>query len=284
MKKYILSSFVLSFIAIVMSPGLAYAAKPAPSSPSSTPLGIDVSWPQCGKQLPKTQAFGIVGVNGGLANTTNTCLKDQLTWAALSLGGTNQEKTQLYVNTANPGGLNTASWPLSNVDVANETPVNPYGNCDGSDSLGCAWLYGRNRAIEDIRDRFVPAANAAGVNANASAYIWWLDVETENTWKLSGSTFDGQSNVAVLEGMTDYFTSQSARVGLYSTAAQWGQIAGKQVGASSSLNGLRNWRPGGANLNTAKQACTAAPLTANGSVVLTQYVSKNLDYNYSCIN
>lgn len=282
MTKIFYSIALLAFTLVLISPAVM-AARPSAGGSTSTPLGIDVSWPQCGKTLPKTQAFGIVGVNGGLATTTNPCLKDQLAWANKSVGGTVQEKIQLYVNTANPGGLNTTSWPKNNVDPAGVTTNNPYGNCDGSDTLACAWQYGWNRALEDVRDRFAPAATLAGIDPSAAKYIWWLDVETENTWKLSGSSFDTQSNVADLEGMAAYFTNQNARVGLYSTAYQWSQIVGTSVSAASNLNGRHNWRPGGANLSTAKQACSAAPLTANGKVVLTQYISKNLDYNYSCI-
>ena len=248
------------------------AVKPASGGAKGTPLGNDVSWPQCGAQLPSTHAFGIVGVNGGLATTTNPCLKDQLIWASTAVGGTVQEKVQLYVNTANPGGLNTASWPKNNVDPEGKTTVNPHGTCDGKDTLACAWQYGWNRAVQDVRERFQPEASLAGIDTSPAAYIWWLDVETENTWKLSGTAFDNQSNVAVLEGMTAYCKSVGARVGLYSTASQWNQIVGKAVSASSNLNGLNNWRPGGATLSTAKQACKALPLTPGGKVVLTQFV------------
>lgn len=258
------------------------AARPSTGG-ALEPLGIDVSWPQCSKRLPAGQAFAIVGVNGGLATTTNPCLKDQLVWGSKSVGGTTQEKLQLYVNTANPGGLNTESWPKSNVDTAGKLTTNPYGICDGSDTLACAWQYGWNRAEEDVRLRFSPAAILAKVPSEPSAYKWWLDVETENTWKLSGSTFDHKSNVAVLEGMAAYFGSIGARVALYSTGSQWSQITGNAITATSNLIGLDNWRPGGANLSTAKQACSAAPLTANGKVVLTQFISKGLDYNYSCV-
>jgi len=276
MKK-ILFSFLLSFASVLVITPSAMAAKPISGAPNTTPLGIDISYPQCGKQIPKTQAFGIVGVNGGLATTTNTCLKDQLIWASKSIGGTSQESIQLYVNTANPGGLNTTSWPTSS------SSQNLVGICDGSDSLACAWQYGWNRSSEDVTNRFTPAATQAGVSTAPSTYTWWLDVETINTWKAPSSSFNTQSNAAVLEGMTAHFQSVGGRVGLYSTAYQWGQIVGSTVSATSNLNGLKNWRPGGANLSTAKQACTAAPLTTNGTVILTQFVSKNLDYDYSCI-
>lgn len=278
MKK-LLFILALSITPFLVSSPTALAAKSTGGGATATtsPLGIDISYPQCGKTVPKTQAFGIVGVNGGLATTTNPCLKDQLVWASKSLGGTPQEKIQLYVNTANPGGLGTSSWPKAS------TIGNPYNNCDGSDSLGCAWQYGWNRASEDVTNRFTPAAVLAGINNNPDSYIWWLDVEIGNTWKEPTSSFNTLSNTAVLEGMTSYFKSINARVGLYSTAYQWGQIVGNSVSATSNLNGLINWRPGGSNISTAKIACTAAPLTINGKVVLTQFTSKNLDYNYSCI-
>jgi hypothetical protein len=276
MKK-ILFGLLLSFVSVLIIAPSAMAARPVGGGTTTTPLGIDVSYPQCDKVLPKTQAFGIVGVNGGLATTTNPCLKDQLIWASKSVGGTPQEKVQLYVNTANPGGLNTVSWPTTS------TSQNPVGNCDGSDSLACAWQYGWNRASEDVTNRFIPAATQAGINTSPSAYTWWLDVETINTWKSPTSSFNTQSNAAVLEGMTAHFQSIGGSVGLYSTAYQWGQIVSNSVSATSNLNELKNWRPGGANLSTAKQACTATPLTTNGTVVLTQFVSKNLDYDYSCI-
>lgn len=274
MKKLVYS-LLLSFISVLVIAPSAFAAKPIVNAPI-TALGNDISYPQCGKVLPKTQIFGIVGINGGLATTTNSCLKEQLVWANKSVGGTSQEKIQLYVNTANPGGLNTASWPLIS------TNDNPYGICDGSDSIACAWQYGKNRALDDVNGRFIPAATLAGINTSPSAYIWWLDVETMNTWKDPTSSFNTLSNTTVLEGMTAYFQSVGGRVGLYSTAYQWNQIVGKSVSAVSNLNGLKNWRPGGASLSTAKQACTATPLTTNGVVVLTQFVSKNLDYDYSC--
>jgi hypothetical protein len=272
---------ILGFAVAVLLGAPAFATKPVSSS-SNTPLGNDISYPQCGKALPTTQTFGIAGVNGGLATTTNSCLARQLAWAWRSSGTQQQPKAGVYVNTANPGGLGTASWPKDNVDPAGNTTTDPYGNCDGSDSLGCAWQYGWNRAVEDVVSRFAPAAQSAGVDSTPASYRWWLDVETGNTWK-TGTGFPQQSNAADMEGMTAYFESLNATVGIYSTASQWGQIAGT-VSGGSNLNGLINWRPGGANLNTAKQACTAAPLTPGGQVLLTQYVANKLDYDYSCIN
>jgi hypothetical protein len=239
---------------------------------------LDISWPKCNQSVPTNQSFGVVGVNGGLANNTNSCLKNQLLWASKSSGATAQDKAQLYVNTANPGGLNTTSWPKNNTDPAGNVSSNPYGDCDNSDSLACAWQYGWNRAVEDAVFRLGPATTSP-----ASSYIWWMDVETSNTWKLSGTTFDQQSNTADMEGMSAYFQSVGGRVGIYSTGPQWSKIVGSSVSSQSNLNGLINWRPGGSSQSTAQQACNAKSLTEGGKVTMTQFISRNLDYDYSCI-
>src|SRR3990167_2274321 len=226
-----------------------FAARPAPS-PSV--LGNDISWPQCGRKLPSSQAFGIVGVNGGLANTDNPC------------------------------GLNTPSWPSDNIDPLGNTAPNPYGTCDHGDTLACAWQYGWNRALEDVHFRFKPAAQAAGFSYSPSSYRWWLDVETENTWKTD--TFGQQSNVADLEGMVAYFNSVGAsQIGFYSTGYQWGQVVGSAVTQSSNLNGLKSWLAGAKTQNGAKNNCSKPPLTTGGQVTLTQFVSGSYDYDYSCI-
>lgn len=273
----VISSFVVSAF---MSLSVLAAPTPAKNQP---PLGIDISYPQCGIKVPMNHAFGIVGINDGLATTPNPCLSDQLQWAAKAVGGTKQEKVQLYVNTANPGGLGTKSWPEDNFEASGNFVVNQYGLCNGDDTVACAWQYGWNRAYDDVKVWFPVAAQKAALDTNPSLYVWWLDVELENTWKTEKTAFAHASNVAVLEGMASYFASQNIRTGLYSTAYQWGEITGNKVSETSKLNGLPNWRPGGKSLSTAQQACSATPLTKNGSVVLAQYISRGLDYNYSCV-
>ena len=238
-------------------------SKPIPT----TQTGNDVSWPQCNKTLPKGQLFGIVGVNNGLANATNPCLAAQLAWADTSTGLTIQPKVSLYVNTANPG-LAGSWWPSSN--IYGGTAVNdPYDACNGTDTAACAYMYGYAKAYDD--------ANIRGVS-NPSSYRWWLDVETINSWESNTVR-----NVADLEGMTAYFQSIGAQVGLYSTAAQWKQIAGSSVAISSNLNGLTSWLPGSRSLNDAKSNCSQPALTLGGIVTLTQYVSSQTDYDFSCI-
>lgn len=281
MIKKLLSLAALFSISMVALTAPAIAAKPTAPTRSQT-YGIDISYPQCGARVPTDQAYGIVGVNGGNAATANTCLGTQLTWATHSSGVVvSQPKVQVYVNTGNPGQVQdqmSTKWPTSHA----ATVANPYGDtCTGANDQACSWEYGWGRASYSA-DYFTSKATDAGIPATVSSYKWWLDVEIGNSWQ-TGSTSALANNTAALEGWTAYFGNQQASVGLYSTATQWNQIVGSTVSGESNLNGLQNWRPGGANLSTAKQACTAAPLTAGGKVVLTQYVSKNIDYNNSCI-
>jgi hypothetical protein len=251
----------------------ASAAKATVKSPS-TP-GNDISYPQCGKTLPSGQAFGIVGVTGGLATTPNSCLATQLKWAAASTGAVaSQPKVQLYVNTANPGEIidQVTTWPTSG--------DTPYGTCDGTNSRACSWQYGLERAQAQEKI-FQDGAQAAGISANIADYIWWLDVETDNTWQ-SGSSDALARNRASLEGMTSYFTSKSAKVGVYSTNYQWESIAGT-IPAASNLYSLDSWMAGARTLRGAQANCKNTPLNSGGRVILAQYVSSGLDYDISCI-
>lgn len=194
------------------------------------------------------------------------------------MGTVNQAKVQLYVNTGNPGLA--GQWPTNNTDPAGNTAPNPYGTCDGSDSTACAWQYGWNRAVDDVQNKFIPAAQAAGVDTTPSDYPWWLDVETTNSWD-SGSSDALTRNRVDLEAMVSYFQSRGIRVGIYSTNFQWGVIVG-DIPSSSNLNGLSNWRPGASDIAGAQTNCSLSPLTSGGTVSLTQYTS-GFDYDYSCL-
>jgi hypothetical protein len=255
--------FVVAAAAAVL---LMLVALPAQAATTAGP-GNDVSWPQCGKALPKGQTFAIVGVNNGLANTTNPCLATQLSWAGTSTGGTGQPLVALYVNTANPGSAGSW-WPTSNT-YGGTTVANPYGNCtEGSVDEACSYMYGYAKAYDDATIRGI---------SHPAAYIWWLDVETGNTWSA-----DKGANRADLEGMAAYFASIGARTGLYSTRTQWTQIVGT-VPSSSNLYRLPSWLAGAKTLALAKRNCSDTPLTAGGKVTLIQYVSGGFDYNHSCI-
>lgn len=287
MKK-ILSLLALSILATALVPSIAFAAKPVAgggTKPAPTPelVGYDISFPQCGKKLPIDHYFGIVGVNGGNAATPNNCLADQLVWANKAKPGSNQSKYQVYVNTANPGEVinQITTWPTTSTDSNGNTPANPYGLCAGANDRACSWLYGWNRSIY-TEGVFKAAATSKGLNSSTGDYVWWLDVETMNTWQ-SGSNEALIRNTAAIEGFGAYYESKGADIGLYSTALQWAEITGNNIDSASNLNGLPNWRPSGASLANAKDNCRVAPLTSGGYISLTQYVQQNLDKNHSCI-
>ncbi|MCJ1713352.1 hypothetical protein [Curtobacterium sp. VKM Ac-2922] len=235
--------------------------------------GADVSWPQCDapSSWPADAAFGIVGVNDGIANTTNPCFAEQRAWAEQTTGGAGQAQLQLYVNTANPG--NKASvWPRSNTVPNGPTLTgsqNPYGVCTGAYDLACTFMYGYTRAYEDGTVRGV---------ADPGAHRWWLDAETDGTWQSSTAL-----NRASLEGMTAYFTSVGGSVGLYSSPAEWTQLFGS-VPQSSSLYSLPTWRPiGTGTLAAAQAACSSTPFKAGGRVEMTQYQSAGVLRDVSCV-
>jgi hypothetical protein len=272
---------------------------------SSTPTGNDVSYPQCSKRLrlPSSPAFAIVGVNGGLANDLNPCFgpsttypsygQSELYWAvADSVGGTTEAKVQLYVNTADPGniynGTLIADWPTSG--------ASPYGDCTtttvttdsgpataGENSTACAWVYGNQRALQDIAWLADAAAQINSqsppdpVSGTASDYPWWLDVETVNSWQTGP---DGQAmNVADLEGMLAAFGDSGAHgVGVYSTGSQWDQVVGA---TPASFANAPDWVPGATSLSDAQAACTTLAPFTGGGVAITQWTS-NVDGDFAC--
>jgi hypothetical protein len=147
-------------------------------APAATvsPLGYDVSHPQCGSPLPAGGGFGIVGVTGGRLLSSNQCASEQFAWAAA------KSARAVYVNTGYPG-------------------------------TGDPVAYGR-RVIADAISR----ERTAG---SSGTTMWWLDVETMNTW--NGTP---QQNATVLDAMAATLQQLGARVGIYSTPDMWGEIVG----------------------------------------------------------
>jgi hypothetical protein len=255
-------------VALVTAIASWLLAAPVAQARPVSPTGNDVSWPQCGKTLPTGQAFGIVGVNGGKASTVNPCFATELAWAKRSTGIiAAQPRASVYLNTGNPGDVyltdpgSVSYWPHSG--------SNAYGTCSGGDDRACAYEYGKYWATRDVQ---IVSQTDPG-----AAYYYWLDVETSNSWNADTST-----NQADLTGMVDYLHSVGVTVGVYSTAYQWGQIVGSVSDPANHLTGLDNWRAGATSLSGAESNCSLAPLTPGARVVLTQYVAKNLDYDYSC--
>ena len=265
---------VTGIAAVAVALGLPVTS--ASAAPTNSPtVGYDVSHPQCGETMPTGQAFGVVGVNGGLATTANPCLSSQLQWAWRSTGAVAaQPKAQLYLNTANPGEIRdlVTTWPSSG--------STPYGDCDGRNSTACSWQYGWERARSSVSSVFVPAAMSAKVDPSPGSYTWWLDVEAANTWQ--SATSSGQArNRATLEGMAAFLRTRGASVGLYAVPDDWQEIAGT-VTWDSNLYRLPSWLPGASSPAGATAACRRAPLTNGGQVTLSQFVSDGWDGDVSC--
>ncbi|HET9733369.1 MAG TPA: hypothetical protein VFP54_11905 [Acidimicrobiales bacterium] len=309
---HLLLSGVVGVALVVGSAAPALAARPAGhggggggggGGGTATPTGNDVSYPQCGSSLPAGPAFGIVGVNDGLANTLNPCLgpsssypsytESELYWAVASAtGGTSQPRASLYVNTADPGdvynGTVIADWPTSG--------STPYGSCNtttvtlasgaysvGEDSDACAWQYGYDKAAQDAA--WLSSAAAAidnqsppvAVAGTASSYPWWLDVETANTWQS-----DTTMNVADLQGMIAGLQAAGATtVGAYSTSSQWNSITGGTSSGSGSLYRIPDWIPGARSLSAAQANCTQPSFTG-GTVALAQWFSRPCHSDLAC--
>lgn len=263
----------------------------------SSGTGVDVSYPQCGSTLPTGQAFGVVGVNGGLANDYNACLSSEWTYALASAGTTTQPKAQAYLNTADPGN-GVADWPSpSNYGNYPDATLNtPYGICTyasgsngaGAMSTACAYVYGYDMVIGGISDgsNGVIAGDIAafhGATGGAlNAQPVWLDVETGNSWQTGSSGLS--MNVADLNGMVAALraTNSAAAVGVYSTGYQWNQITGTPTGtAAGDLWGLADWVPGATTESNAVSNCGQTAFTA-GTLSVTQWTSGGLDYDHSC--
>ena len=68
----------LRLLAITALAAVGVAVTAGTASAAPTGGGYDISYPQCSTTPPTGQAWGVVGVNGGLATTANPCLSTQL--------------------------------------------------------------------------------------------------------------------------------------------------------------------------------------------------------------
>ena len=262
---------------LAASPATVAAARPPASATTAArvgggaSIGYDISYPQCGGQFPANPAFGIVGVNRGIVFSPNPCLgagsgQSQLAWA----GGV---QAQLYANTGNPGPALSTHWPNGQTTPREcNTAASP-----GSDTANCAYDYGWNAAADSYRTA-VRAYTSLGLAPQGStstpkANVWWLDVETGNSWRS-----DVSLNVAALQGAVAYLESAGAAdIGFYSTQRQWDQI----TGGTSVFDGNPGWVAGASTARGARSACGANSFTGD-VVALAQYFARGFDADLRC--
>jgi hypothetical protein len=291
-------------VAVFALVGVSAAASAALATPS--PVGYDLSYPQCETALPPPASFAILGVNGGLANNPNPCLTQQLTWASAASGLQRPALPGLsfYLNAADPGNA-VADWPSP---VAGPASVEtPYGLCDGSWSRACAFSYAMRRAAYSYALAVAAATPAVATVAPVAATVppvvttapaattvppgataaapWWIDVEIGASWAGRATSREwAQLNVAALRGYVAGLRAAGARgpVGMYSNAYQWHTITG--LGPRSSRAyfplGEHDWVTGSSSLAQARRAC-AKPFS--GSVVtIAQFSEGVYDRDYAC--
>jgi len=232
-----------ALLASLASPiAAAAAASPYPSGQS----GYDVSYPQCGSAGP-AGAFGIVGVNGGRPFSYNSCLQAEYAAAPRS-----QVAPSLYLNTGYAGAYGkdvTSTCSASSKSVA------------GSSAQRKAWAVGCSEAEKSLA--------YAGQHGASSAAVWWLDVETGNSW----SSSDLSLNRYAIQGATTRL-GQVGPVGVYSTASMWTRI----TGGNFSPTGLAaDW-----DVSSAGGSCTAPFTTPADPVWLVQSTSSGSDSDIAC--
>jgi hypothetical protein len=260
----------VAVLALFLTAPATLAAGHAGGSPTAgSTAGYDISYPQCGRPFPTNAAFEIVGVNDGIVFSPNPCLgtgdgPSELTWA----GGVN---AQLYANTGNPGPLLSKHWPTSQADCS-------AGASQGYDTAYCAYDYGYNAAA----DSYKTAVNAyislglalKGATSTPAANMWWLDVETSNSWRTNVNL-----NVAALQGAVAYLQTVvgPADIGFYSTQYQWNQI----TGGTLAFDGYPSWVAGATTARQAASNCGGKAFTGGG-VALAQYSAKGFDADLHC--
>jgi hypothetical protein len=240
------------------------------SRSSSPTIGYDASYPQCSGSYPSNPLFGIVGVNGGVANDANRCISDELHWARDTPGQKSPEQSplSLYINTGNPGGHHVADWPGGGTAGA-------YGGCNGLLTNSCSYIYGEQRAAHSYR--LVAALDPVA----AQSAPWWLDVELASSW---AGTY--QLNIAALRGFIAGLHNAGATgpIGIYSTPAQWHEITGltAQTTPTAFTGRLPDWVAGTeATLTQARQNCTSGGFTGVAPN-LAQYRIGPLDADLRC--
>ena len=274
-RRLALTLVALAALTAAAVPGGTIAVAAGTGAPTAGTSGHDISWPQCSASYPQGGSFGIVGVTDGRAWSTNPCLSSEYRWAAAY-----PRTPDLYMNTANPAPHSSYYWPA-------QAGVRDPALCQDptvTTDPGCAYDYGWHTAA----DALATAKTTLGTQAQG---VWWLDVETGNTW--NGDTW---ANAADIQGSIDYLLSQQvAGVGVYSTQYQWSTITGG-YSASNASSYAAIWQPEFTSPNGiagspswvagASSASDAASFCANSFLGTTtwmaQYISGGFDVDYAC--
>lgn len=203
------------------------------SDPYVGATGYDVSYPNC--SATPTGQFGIVGVNRGRPFTLNSCFGREYSAAFKTTSAS------AYINTGYSGAYRKNITPA----CVSAVPTNLTG------SYAQAWEIGCSEAAYSV-------ANDGGV----APAVWWLDVESGNSWSTSNLVL----NQDAIQGAVSHLAALNPNVGVYSDAAYWRAITG---GSSWTPSGLvADWvAAGGCPTATSNTAFTSSPvwLAQNGT-------------------
>jgi hypothetical protein len=216
--------------------------------------GYDYSYIQCGQSAPAL-SFGIVGVNAGYPFTYySSCLGSEYTAGPPG-------HTALYVNTGYDPTYTAVDGRHTTSDCAAAS-----AGVVATPAQEAAWAVGCSEAERDV-------TNATAQGASANPEMWWLDVETANSW----SSTDLSLNRYTIQGLvTELRALSSSPVGVYSTSAQWTAITGTYHPAVDGT-----WiATGQRTLKRARTYCTAPSFTG-APVWLVQYVA-TYDHDLAC--
>lgn len=247
----------MAFGAIIAAAGLAatQAGALAGFNPYARgTAGYDYSYVQCGATAPRA-AFAVVGVNAGYPFTYyNTCLAAEFSDA---------QKTgvpALYVNSGYDPTYTAVDGRHTTQSCADQAAA-----IFGSSAQQAAWAVGCSEAERDV-------AYAASQSAGP-AVMWWIDVETSNSW----STTDLSLNRFSIQGLIDRLRADtSSPIGVYSTPAQWQAVTGGFHPAADA-----DWLAiGQGTAKRAARSCGTAGFSGS-PIWLVQYVS-SFDRDYAC--
>ena len=228
-------------IVVILAGALDASAQTDPYQPGTT--GYDVSYPQCGSASP-TGSFAIVGVNGGRPFSYNQCL------AAEYLAAPTTPAPSLYINAAYSGAYR------KNV-TSNCSAMS--GQIAGTRTQEQAWAIGCSEAETSLG-----YAGRQGATVDA---MWWIDVETANSWSSSNLVL----NRYAVQGAVSRLDQTGLPVGVYSSASMWHAITGG------------NYTPTGieADWETAGGQCGSVGFTSS-PVWLLQSVAGGADSDLAC--
>ena len=185
--------------------GLSSISASAAGPYVSGTTGYDVSYPNCGTTPPSGEAFGIVGVNGGRPFTTYSCFGAEYATAA-STGS-----ASVYINTAYSGAYRKK---------ITSTCASLVSTSGLSGSAAQAWEIGCSEGDTSHSDV-----------GSRTPVMWWLDVETGNSWSSSNLALNRDAIQGAAAGLK---ADGAPYVGVYSTAGSWKIITGGSYTPSSA--------------------------------------------------